>query len=168
MNGAALVLVFLCTLCSCSRFEGAFSFLREPPKTEQRLPGTYVLDASLYSYSSLKKEGYSDLSATIRLRLDGTFSATRIPDCCVYGEYGYFGGYFDGSGTWSVVQHESVFDVRFQFAQLRRNGATDIKQPTVFRECSFTITKGKPSYGLAAPLFDGEFKYAYFQKKKED
>src|SRR2546429_1709332 len=59
-----------------------FRSLREPPKTE-RLPGTYVLDASLYSYSSLKNEGYSDLSAAIALRPDGTFSATRIPDCCV-------------------------------------------------------------------------------------
>ncbi len=166
MHRAAWISVLICVLCSCSRFEGAFSFLREPPKHE-RLPGSYVLDPAVYSYASLKRQGYADLSATITLKPDGTFTANRIPDCCIYGEYGYFGGYFEGSGRWSLVKHDSVFDVRFEFVQLRREGATDINQPKLFRERSFTITKGDPSYGLAAPLFDGEFQYAYFRKKKE-
>jgi hypothetical protein len=139
-----------------------FSFLREPPRID-RLPGVYVLDHDVYSYSSLKGEGYSELSGTITLRADGTFSIARIPDCCVFGDYGFFGGYFDGAGKWSVEKSSSVFNVRLTFLDKHRTGLTGSKLPTEPSSIAMTITKGQ-SYGLAVPLFDGEFQYAYYRK----
>ena len=153
----------LIALCGCFQ-EGVFAFLRSPPD-EALLPGDYRLDQSMYSYVSLKKDGYSDLSGSLTIRSDGTFSLARIPDCCIYGEYGFFGGYFDGSGTWKVKKNSSVFDIEFHFVHTKRDGPVTVKQPQLFADVSFHLTKGKERYGLAAPLFDGEFRYAYFEKK---
>ncbi len=162
MRFAALALLIL-TLCGCFR-EGFFSFVRSPPD-ESLLPGDYRLAEAAYSHASLQQNGYSDLSATVMIRADGTFSIMRIPDCCVYGEFGFFGGYFDASGTWKVKRSSSVYEVEFHFERIHREGRADIKQPQLFSAVSFHLTKGKRRYGLAAPLFDGDFQYAYFEKK---
>lgn len=159
------ILVTLLALCSCG-IEGQLAFLHDPPIPE-RLPGTYVLDPRKYSYSALTADGYADLSAALLLKSDGTFTATRIPDCCIYIQRGNFGGYFDGEGTWAVEKKSAVFDVRLRFSNMRRQGSTTQKQPQALETAAFTLTRGSPSYGLAAPLFDGgEFIYAYFEKKK--
>jgi hypothetical protein len=152
-------------LSACGRFEGALSFLRESPDIGL-LPGTYALDPKMYSFASLQREGYSDSGATITLRRDRTFTMTRVPDCCVYGQYGYFGGYFEGAGDWSVEKSASVYQVRLRFRDIRRSEVERKDQPQLFKEVAFTLTKASPGYGIAAPLFDGEFQYAYFHRKK--
>ena len=162
MKRRIILLMALLGFCGCSRFEGMFSFLRDPPKID-RLPGVYALDRDVYSYSSLKSEGYTELSGTITLRADGTFSIAQIPDCCVFGEYGFFGGYFDGAGKWSVEKSSSVYNVRLEFAQKHRTGPSSTKLPVEPSSFPITITKGE-SYGLAFPLFDGEFQFAYYRK----
>lgn len=164
MRRAACVLAVSLSVMACSRFEGAFSFLREQPDLA-KIPGVYTLDTQAYSFASLKEQGYTDLSSTLTLLSDGTFSVSRLADCCVYGEHGYFGGYFNGSGTWSVAKDQSVYDVRLRFKSLKREGLSDIKQPERPGEASFTLTKDASDYGLAAPLFDGEFRYVYFKRK---
>lgn len=165
MRHAPRILAVSLLMLSCARFEGAFSFLREPPVIE-RIPGVYTIHPRLYSRAMLKKKGYSDLSSTLTLHPDGTFAVSRLVDCCVYAEYDYFGGYFNGSGTWSVEKSQSVYDVRFKFKKLTREGSSDIKQPKLTDEMSFTLTKDSGDYGLAAPLFDGEYRYVYFKKTK--
>lgn len=57
-------------------------------------------------------------------------------------------------------------DVRFRFKKLAREGAADIKQPELSDEMSLALTKDSGDYGLAAPLFDGEYRYVYFKKTK--
>lgn len=165
MRHAPRILAAGLLMLACARFEGAFSFLREPPVIE-KIPGAYTIDPQPYSSAMLKKQGYSDLSSTLTLHPDGTFAVSRLADCCVYGEYGYFGGYFNGSGTWSVEKSQSVYDVRFKFRKLAREGLNDIKQPALPSEMDFTLTKDNSDYGLAAPLFDGEYRYVYFKKTK--
>lgn len=161
----ALGLSMAIALCACGRFEGALSFLRESPQLEL-LPGTYVLDPQSYSFASLRREGYSDTDATITLRGDRTFTIARVPDCCVYGQFGYFGGYFEGEGDWSVEKSASVYQVRLRFRELRREEVAQRKQPQLFKDVAFTLTKRPSEYGFAAPLFDGEYQYAYFRRSK--
>jgi len=131
------------------------------------LVGTYELDPQSYSFASLQREGYSDTGTTITLNRDRTFTIARVPDCCVYGQYGYFGGYFTGSGDWSVEKSASVYQLQLQFRNLSRQEVATRKQPQFSKQIAFTLTKGSESYGLAAPLFDGEFQYAYFKRTKD-
>ncbi len=168
MKWILLIVSLVGALSGCGGVEGLVEFLHEPPQLE-RLPGKYFLDPKKYSYSSLKVAGYSDLSATLTLNADGSFSVTRLPDCCIYGESGFFGGYFEGSGTWKTDKRSEVFDLRLNFSTLRHVGPTRASQPTPFTSMSLTITKGTPHYGLAAPLFEGgDFVYAYFRKKSRE
>jgi hypothetical protein len=162
MLRVACVLAVSLLSSSCARFEGTFSFLREQPKIE-KIPGVYALDPKAYSFASLKDQGYTDVSGTVTLYADGSFKINRLADCCVYGEYGSFGGYFEGAGTWSVEKSQSVFEVRLKFKDLKRDGITSMKQPELKNEAAFILTKNSCSYGLAAPLFDGEFRYVYFK-----
>lgn len=167
MQRILTLLVAAVIMTGCGGVEGLIEFLHEPPDVD-RLPGSYVLDPRRYSHSSLKTAGYDDLSATLRLRADGTFSFARIPDCCLFGESGFFGGYFAGSGKWKVEKSSAVFVLRLSFGRLERNGsALPTKQTPGAAELN--LTKGSPDYGLAAPLFDGgDFVYVYFRRMPEN
>lgn len=165
MRRAAFALAAVFSLASgCGNFEGALSFLREAPDTKL-IPGVYELDPAMYSGAALKKRGYDDLSATVELRPDLSFTVKRMPDCCVYGQDGSFGGYFDGAGVWSVEKSESVYQVRLDFKTLKRTGRTNAELPRHYDKMEFVLTKDPVKYGLAAGLFDGEYWFAYFRKK---
>ena len=161
---AALLFTAVLSLSACARFEGAFSFLREPPDAAL-IPGVYELDTAMYSAAALRKRAYDDQTATVELRPDLSFTLKRMPDCCVYGEDGSFGGYFDGKGVWSVQKQESVYVVQLDFKTLKRAGPTRAGLPKHDDRMEFILTKDPVKYGLAAGLFDGEFWFAYFRKK---
>lgn len=158
----ALLLVLACLLLSaCGRFEGAFTFLRETPKQEI-LPGKYLLQ----SRSAVLLSGYVDLSGSITLNADGSMEMSNVPDCFLFGDREYSGGYFSGKGTWQVRPDYSVYQVRLRFGSLARREVEKKTLPKHLDEIGVTITRDGDAYGLAVPLFDGDFSYVYLSKKK--
>lgn len=84
-------------------------YVREPPAPGE-LMGTYTL-TDRWSVNHLNEMGYKVLDGQITLKPDMTFSASRIPACCVHGwdeiSWGFSGGYYTLSGTWALPFHRN-------------------------------------------------------------
>jgi hypothetical protein len=152
----------LCAAFSaCGRFEGAFTFLRESPKQEVLL-GTYVIQRG----SSVLPSAYTDLTGSITLNADGGLVISNVPDCFIFGDREYFGGYYSGQGTWKVRPDHSVYQVRLRLGSMTRREFEKKALPQRADDIGVMIAKDGDTYALAVPLFDGDFSYVYLSKKK--
>lgn len=158
----AFLLLFMCAvLPACGRFEGAFTFLRESPKQEV-LPGTYLIQSG----ASVLPSAYTDLTGTMTLNADGSLVISNVPDCFIFGDREYFGGYYSGQGTWQVRTDHSVYQIRLRLGSMTRREVEKKTLPQRSDVIGVTIANDGDAYALAVPLFDGNFSYVYLSKKK--
>ena len=163
----ALLAIFAGLLAACGRFEGTFSFLREVP-VKADVPGTFVLDQTSQSGAMLRSMGYTDLSARITLKEDGTFSISKMPDCWLTDFADSKGGYDGCSGTWSIYKSYSVYTISLSVDRWVE-GSTyvrDKKNSGFAYTAAFTLTKEKVGYGLALALAAGDKGHVYFRREK--
>ncbi|RXK55099.1 hypothetical protein ESB00_04155 [Oleiharenicola lentus] len=163
----ALLTILAGLLAACGRFEGTFSFLRDEP-VKADVPGTFILDQSSQSGAMLRSMGYTDLSARITLKEDGTFSISQMPDCWLTDFADSKGGYDGCSGTWSIYKSYSVYTISLSVDRWVE-GSTyvrDKKNSGFAYTAAFTLTKEKEGYGLALPLAAGDKGHVYFRREK--
>lgn len=142
-----------------------------------RLVGDYHLNDP-ETRKELATIGYKDFSGELMLNQDGTFSAKKIPGCCIRGlreaAADFKGGYYDLEGHWKIGLGTLVpSDVRVVMldwtscsiseAAFADNAASEVPAPS--QPLRLKLMK-PPSKGAAIALgfevFDGEYDYVIY------
>ncbi len=110
----ATPLVIFGLLCVLSLWLGDH-YVNRPLKTAE-LVGTYHIDL-LESQHRLQKMGYRIFTGEVTLNPDGSFTATRLPACCVSGQDEAIpstGGYYNLTGSWEVRPSSQIESVTYK------------------------------------------------------
>lgn len=125
------------------------------------MTGTYTI-ANDGSRELLRQLGYLDFSGSITLNPDGTFSGSRIPFCCLYGEAEAGNkskvGYWDLGAKWKLTQG----NYGIATVELSNAHETGEWHPEITPHLS--VTTGRPT-GLAFSIFtSGDFYDVVFSR----
>lgn len=139
--------------------------LSEKP-TEAEVAGTYRLVKTNAAAAPLIEMGYTSIDSSVELRPDGTFTATKLPGCCLHGwderPYPFTGGLYSMSGKWSIVKTEAVYDVELKIDTVTEHTNLKIDNPELASERrprssrKVSIIRGSP-IDLGFDVFDGDF-----------
>ena len=131
-----LALITVLSGCKKSRFGWSDRLIEKPAKSE--LVGIYKLQKSDSEAAALIEMGYKDIDCSMDLRADGSYQAEKLPGCFIHGWderfYPYTGGFYTISGSWEVVEDESVFDVRLSINSITEHTGLTISDPELAAE----------------------------------
>jgi hypothetical protein len=145
--------------------EGDRPFLREPPIMGD-IPGVYALEAD--SAADLAAKGYTNLSAQVSVKGDGTFEIRQMPHLWLYGST-YRAGYDTCHGKWKIKKTSGggryylaawfdAFDVGSAYTTDTQKGSRWVSLDLIAK------TKKRPDYSLAVPLNCGDEGYIFLRK----
>ena len=150
--------------CKSGRFNWYDRLTAKPTTAE--LVGTYALQKSDPDASPLIEMGYTDIDCSVELRSDGTFSASKLPGCCLHGwderAYPFTGGLYSMTGDWAIVKTDSVYDVELVFSSITEHTGLVISDPSLAEErkpsatLNVALIDGSP-IDLGFQVFDGDF-----------
>ncbi|MEO7099281.1 MAG: hypothetical protein ABI162_07955 [Luteolibacter sp.] len=162
-----LLVIAACTLisaCKSTRFNWYDRLAVKP--TEAELVGSYRLLKADPDAAPLLEMGYTAIDCGVDLRQDRTFSAFRLPGCCLHGwderMYPFTGGLYSMSGKWAIVKTEAVFEIELTIETITEHTGLTIanperaseRQPPSSRKVS--LIQGSP-IDLGFEVFNGDF-----------
>ena len=163
-----LVIAVCAFISSCKSSSSRFNWhdrLSVMP-TEAELVGSYRLLKADPEAAPLIEMGYTAIDCGVDLKPDHTFSAFRLPGCCLHGwderAYPFTGGLYSVSGKWAIVKTDAVFDIELTIESITEHTGLTIsdperaseRKPPLSRKVS--LIQGSP-IDLGFEVFDGDF-----------
>lgn len=159
------IITFAILSSGCSDRFNWHDLLSEKP-TEAELAGSYKLVKTDAAAAPLIDMGYTAINSSVELRADGTFSAIKLPGCCLHGwderSYPFTGGLYSIAGHWSIVKTDAVYDVELTVVTVTEHTNLAIDNPELAAErrppssLKVSLIRGSP-IDLGFDVYNGDF-----------
>ena len=162
-----LLVIMICALSAgCKRDRFNFHDLLAVKPTQAELVGSYRLQKADPAATPLMEMGYTEIDCVVELNADGTYTASRLPGCCIHGwdesSYPFTGGLYSMKGNWTIVPTGSVYDIELTINSFTEHTGLVIADSELAAErqprstLKVSLIRGAP-IDLGFEVFNGDF-----------